>query len=70
MIKLQKPQNKIAGVTLKNHMLLAAGVLGTTGSSLKRMLSIGAGGVGIDNDIAVGGGLSIGFVEGDGSRLL
>jgi len=45
MIKLQKPQNKIAGVTLKNHMLLAAGILGTTGSSLKRMLSLGAGGV-------------------------
>ena len=33
------------GVALDNHMLLAAGILGTTGSSLNRMLSLGAGGV-------------------------
>lgn len=45
MIKLQKPDSKIAGVSLKNHMLLAAGVLGTTGASLTRMLNLGAGGV-------------------------
>jgi dihydroorotate dehydrogenase (NAD+) catalytic subunit len=32
-------------VALDNHLLLAAGILGTTGSSLKRMLSLGAGGV-------------------------
>jgi len=30
---------------LGNHLLLAAGILGTTGSSLKRILSLGAGGV-------------------------
>ncbi len=45
MVKLQIPDTKIAGVTLKNHMLLAAGVLGTTAASLNRMLSLGAGGV-------------------------
>jgi dihydroorotate dehydrogenase (NAD+) catalytic subunit len=33
------------GVALDNHLLLAAGILGTTGSSLTRMLSLGAGGV-------------------------
>jgi len=33
------------GVALDNHMLLAAGILGTTGASLNRMLSLGAGGV-------------------------
>jgi dihydroorotate dehydrogenase (NAD+) catalytic subunit len=32
-------------VVLDNHLLLAAGILGTTGSSLSRMLSSGAGGV-------------------------
>ena len=45
MIKLQLPQKEIAGVSLNNHMLLAAGVLGTTASSLNRMLENGAGGV-------------------------
>lgn len=44
-MKLQLPDSKIAGVSLKNHMLLAAGVLGTTAASLSRMLSKGAGGV-------------------------
>lgn len=44
-MKLHLPHSKIAGVTLKNHMLLAAGVLGTTAASLSRMLSKGAGGV-------------------------
>jgi dihydroorotate dehydrogenase (NAD+) catalytic subunit len=33
------------GVALENHLLLAAGVLGTTGASLSRMLVLGAGGV-------------------------
>jgi dihydroorotate dehydrogenase (NAD+) catalytic subunit len=32
-------------VKLNNHLLLAAGVLGTTGASLLRMLNAGAGGV-------------------------
>ncbi|KQC07363.1 MAG: dihydroorotate dehydrogenase [Methanolinea sp. SDB] len=31
------------GVPLKNHLILAAGVLGTTGSSLARILAAGAG---------------------------
>jgi dihydroorotate dehydrogenase (NAD+) catalytic subunit len=35
----------VGGVALDNHLLLAAGILGTTGSSLARMLSLGAGGV-------------------------
>ncbi|MBT8507073.1 dihydroorotate dehydrogenase [Methanomicrobiaceae archaeon CYW5] len=35
----------VAGVRLNNHLILAAGVLGTTGASLARMLSLGAGGV-------------------------
>lgn len=45
MIKLQLPKKEIAGVPLQNHMLLAAGVLGTTAASLDRMLENGAGGV-------------------------
>jgi dihydroorotate dehydrogenase (NAD+) catalytic subunit len=32
-------------VVLDNHLILAAGILGTTGSSLNRILSLGAGGV-------------------------
>ena len=35
----------IGGVSLRNHLILAAGVLGTCGSSLARMLRLGAGGV-------------------------
>jgi dihydroorotate dehydrogenase (NAD+) catalytic subunit len=35
----------VGGVDLSNHLLLAAGVLGTTGSSLRRILEQGAGGV-------------------------
>jgi dihydroorotate dehydrogenase (NAD+) catalytic subunit len=35
----------VGGIALDNHLLLAAGILGTTGSSLARMLSLGAGGV-------------------------
>jgi dihydroorotate dehydrogenase (NAD+) catalytic subunit len=45
MIKLQTPTEKIGDVSLRNHMLLAAGVLGTTAASLSRMLLLGAGGV-------------------------
>ena len=37
MIQIQLPEEEIAGVHLKNHMLLAAGILGTTGASLKRI---------------------------------
>ena len=35
----------VGGVELQSHLLLAAGVLGTTGASLARMLQLGAGGV-------------------------
>jgi dihydroorotate dehydrogenase (NAD+) catalytic subunit len=45
MIKLQTPTEKIGNVSLNNHMLLAAGILGTTAASLSRMLFLGAGGV-------------------------
>lgn len=45
MLKIKYPDKKIGGVNLKNHTVLAAGVLGTTASSLSRMLSKGAGGV-------------------------
>jgi dihydroorotate dehydrogenase (NAD+) catalytic subunit len=36
---------KIGHVPLRNHLLLAAGILGTTGASLARVLRAGAGGV-------------------------
>ena len=43
---LKKPENLVVGgVKLSNHLILAAGVLGTCGSSLSRMLDLGAGGV-------------------------
>ncbi|MDR2855968.1 MAG: dihydroorotate dehydrogenase [Methanomicrobiales archaeon] len=43
---LQRPSNLvIGGVPLRNHLILAAGVLGTCGSSLARILRLGAGGV-------------------------
>jgi dihydroorotate dehydrogenase (NAD+) catalytic subunit len=45
MVLLRLAPVTIGGVTLDNHLLLAAGILGTTGSSLTRMLSLGAGGV-------------------------
>lgn len=35
----------VGGINLKNHLVLAAGVLGTTGASLNRILESGAGGV-------------------------
>jgi dihydroorotate dehydrogenase (NAD+) catalytic subunit len=35
----------VGGVELRNHLVLAAGILGTTGASLARMLGSGAGGV-------------------------
>jgi len=45
MITLKPGRVTVGGVTLENHLLLAAGVLGTTGASLARMLALGAGGV-------------------------
>ena len=45
MVSIRAGPVSVGGVALDNHMLLAAGILGTTGSSLNRMLSLGAGGV-------------------------
>jgi dihydroorotate dehydrogenase (NAD+) catalytic subunit len=45
MVLLRPGPVTVGGVALENHLLLAAGILGTTGSSLARMLSLGAGGV-------------------------
>jgi dihydroorotate dehydrogenase (NAD+) catalytic subunit len=44
-MRLQSGPVDVGGVTLRNHLVLAAGVLGTTGASLARMLREGAGGV-------------------------
>lgn len=43
--KLRSGTVQIGGVALDNHLILAAGILGTTGASLARMLGNGAGGV-------------------------
>lgn len=45
MLKLCPGKVEVGGVALDNHLVLAAGILGTTGSSLSRILSAGAGGV-------------------------
>jgi len=45
MITLQNGPFKIGRVSMQNHLILAAGVLGTTGASLARMLEKGAGAV-------------------------
>ena len=45
MVLIRPGPVTVGGVALKNHLVLAAGVLGTTGASLSRMLSLGAGGV-------------------------
>jgi dihydroorotate dehydrogenase (NAD+) catalytic subunit len=45
MVAIKPGPVNVGGVTLDNHLLLAAGVLGTTGASLARMHSLGAGGV-------------------------
>ncbi|MDD1700549.1 MAG: dihydroorotate dehydrogenase [Methanoregula sp.] len=45
MVSIRPGPVTIGGVALDNHLLLAAGILGTTGSSLARILSLGAGGV-------------------------
>ena len=44
MVVLRPGPVSVGGVSLENHLLLAAGILGTTGSSLSRMLASGAGG--------------------------
>jgi dihydroorotate dehydrogenase (NAD+) catalytic subunit len=45
MVTIRPEPVHVGGVALENHLLLAAGVLGTTGASLLRMLNLGAGGV-------------------------
>jgi dihydroorotate dehydrogenase (NAD+) catalytic subunit len=45
MVMIRPGPVTVGRVGLSNHLLLAAGVLGTTGASLARMLSLGAGGV-------------------------
>jgi len=45
MVVLRTGPVTVGGVTLDNHLLLAAGILGTTGASLSRVLARGAGGV-------------------------
>jgi dihydroorotate dehydrogenase (NAD+) catalytic subunit len=45
MVQIRPGPVTVGGITLDNHLLLAAGVLGTTGASLSRMLLLGAGGV-------------------------
>ncbi len=45
MVTLIPGEITVGGVILDNHCILAAGVLGTTGASLARMLKAGAGGV-------------------------
>ncbi|MGB7787627.1 dihydroorotate dehydrogenase [Methanoregula sp.] len=45
MVSIRPEPVTVGGVPLSNHILLAAGVLGTTGASLSRMLNMGAGGV-------------------------
>ncbi|MDI6720510.1 MAG: dihydroorotate dehydrogenase [Methanomicrobiales archaeon] len=44
MLKLRPGAVRVGGVPLRNHLILAAGILGTTGSSVKRVLAHGAGG--------------------------
>ena len=45
MIRTPAGRVRVGGLELGNHLLLAAGILGTTGSSLARILDSGAGGV-------------------------
>jgi dihydroorotate dehydrogenase (NAD+) catalytic subunit len=45
MIRSPSGQVRVGGVDLRNHLVLAAGILGTTGASLARILREGAGGV-------------------------
>jgi len=43
MIQLIPGDTDVGGVRMRNHLILAAGILGTTGASLSRVLSSGAG---------------------------
>jgi len=44
MIRSPAGPVRVGGVELRNHLILAAGILGTTGASLARILKSGAGG--------------------------
>jgi len=45
MVVLNPGPVEVGGIRLKNHLILAAGILGSTGASLARILRCGAGGV-------------------------
>jgi len=45
MVVLNPGPIEVGGIRLKNHLILAAGILGSTGASLARILRCGAGGV-------------------------
>lgn len=45
MVQISPGPVTVGGIALENHLMLAAGILGTTGASLSRMLLLGAGGV-------------------------
>jgi len=45
MVALYPGPVDVGGIRLKNHLMLAAGILGTTGASPARILTNGAGGV-------------------------
>ena len=45
MLKLLPGKCEVGGTALDNHLVLAAGILGTTGASLSRVLASGAGAV-------------------------
>ncbi|MEN6610749.1 MAG: dihydroorotate dehydrogenase [Methanoregulaceae archaeon] len=45
MVSLRDGPVQVGGVSLQNHMILAAGILGTTAASLRRLIRLGAGGV-------------------------
>ncbi|MCX6686367.1 MAG: dihydroorotate dehydrogenase [Methanoregula sp.] len=45
MVSIRPGPVNVGGIQTPNHLLLAAGILGTTGASLARMLSYGAGAV-------------------------
>lgn len=45
MVSIRAGPVNAGGVRIANHLILAAGILGTTGASLARILNAGAGGV-------------------------
>ena len=45
MVSIRAGPVSVGGVPINNHLILAAGILGSTGASLSRMLNAGAGAV-------------------------